>query len=743
MAWWQYLLLANLYLALFYGFYVLLLRAETFFQLNRVYLVASAILSFVIPVIQADWVQNLFITRQVNYIIYSQPLVFYQYAATAEDNRITIGQILTLTYAAGIIFLTCRLLWQLLQLSRFVRQPQTTAFSFFKKINVDATLSSADIITAHEEVHAKQWHSADVIIMEAIMILNWFNPVVYFYRRAIKHIHEFIADSKVIGTGIDKVGYAMLLLNHTMNAPAHGLVNQFFNHSLLKKRIMMLQKNKSQRVKLFKYGLSAPLFALMIIMSSATINDSKAVKAINKTAENLIAAPAKATVVNTLNTANDALKDVINSDITTNGLMDKVLSVKKDSIPDNKDELFREVESPPVFPGGINAFMQFLSKNIHYPKEDRDNKIEGRVFLTFIVEKDGLLSNVKVLRGISKTLDAEALRVIRSSPKWKPGYQNGRAVRVQFTVPIAFSLNNRVEEKLGNNPNGIGMENAIGLKEIGIDEMPQFTGGAEEFSKYLGKNVRYPAIDRNNKVSGTVVVNFIVQEDGSLTNIKALRRPSLSLQNEAIRVLTNSPKWIPGKKSGKPVKVEMNVPVNFSLVYDETQPAEQKPDVANVIALGLDGVNVVGHSSQDKDHHQLILLDGNEISRQAMEALDPKRIKSMNVLTREDATKKYGERGKGGVVEITTDPNPQYGKVASDFFIAESSSRLNADPALRPLIIVDGLEKSYQDLQKINVKEIETISILKDAASIKQYGNKGRNGVLVVTTKRAIKVKTH
>ncbi|MEO6149098.1 MAG: TonB family protein [Mucilaginibacter sp.] len=721
MAWWQYLILANLYLVLFYGFYILLLRRETFFQLNRVYLVASALLSFIIPALQANWVQNLFITQQVNQIIYNQPVVIYQYATVAEDNRLSIGQILVMIYAAGIILLTGRLIWQLFKLKTLVDQPHApAAFSFFKKINVNSELSNSDIITAHEEVHAKQWHSADVLIMEVVMILNWFNPVVYFYRRAIKHIHEFIADSQVIKTGADKAGYAMLLLTHTLNSPSHSLANQFFNHKLLKKRIIMLQKNRSQRVRLIKYGLSAPLFALMLILSSATVNNSKTVKAINRSAEQVFEAKADTTFTLKLD------QPIKNNEIVTR----KVIT---DTIPAGK-EVFNAVEEVPEFPGGMPAFIKFLQENIRYPNVMREKKIEGRVFVTFVVEKDGSLSDFKVLRDIGYGSGKEAKRVLSLSPKWKPGYQNGKPVRVQYNVPIAFDLGEKMGTSTGvSEPNGIGMANAVSIQQFGIDEMPQFPGGMAAFSKYLGTNTRYPAIDRNNKVSGRVFLTFVVQEDGLLTNINALRSPSLSLQNEAIRVLARSPKWIPGKKDGKPVKVAMNVPVNFNINDETSQAADTKPAVANSISLGLDEVNIVAFSA--KADGQLILLNGEEISKKTMDALDPKSIEGVNVLTGNDATSKYGERGKDGVIMITSKANKAPGQAASDFFI-EGTSRLNADPALRPLILVDGKEKTYEQLKAMDVKNIEAISVLKDAASIKKYGDKGKNGVLMVTTKK-------
>jgi len=264
MNWWQYLLLVNLYLVLFYGFYALLLRRETFFQLNRIYLVSAALLSFFIPLIQAGWVQNLFITQKVEYTIYSNPVIIHG-LKPVEDAPVNWGQLFAGLYLAGVTFWALKLVWQLIALNKIIKKPvQDAPYSFFKKIEVSGEGNGSHIINAHEQVHAKQWHSADVLIIEAVMIINWFNPVVYFYRRAIKHIHEFIADSEAIKTADSKAEYALLLLTQTFNAPQHQLLNHFFNKSLLKQRIIMLQKDRSQRIKLVKYGLSAPLFMLML-----------------------------------------------------------------------------------------------------------------------------------------------------------------------------------------------------------------------------------------------------------------------------------------------------------------------------------------------------------------------------------------------------------------------------------------------------------------------------------------------
>jgi len=296
MTWWHYLLLANVYLTLFFVFYTLFLRRETFFNLNRVYLVSAALLSFFIPVIQSDWIKTLFITQKVKETIYAVGPAVYNFTVRANaipQHQVTIGQILGGVYLAGILVLTIKFFYQLAVLNWVISQKKTeTTYSFFKQIKVEDRDTYNDVITAHEESHARQWHSADILLLEAIMIVNWFNPVVYWYRNAVKHIHEFIADRDALKEGANKAEYALLLLSQTFVTPPYHLVNPFFNHSLLKQRIQMLQKNKSQRIKLIKYGLSAPLFALMLVLSSATVNNSKTINSINYTAGKVFSSPA-------------------------------------------------------------------------------------------------------------------------------------------------------------------------------------------------------------------------------------------------------------------------------------------------------------------------------------------------------------------------------------------------------------------------------------------------------------------
>jgi TonB family protein len=445
---WNYLLLVNIYLVLFYGFYVLLLRKETFFQLNRVYLVSASLLSFFIPMIQSSWVKNLFITKEVQLTIYNSPLVVYQFKPI-EHAQVNIGQVLAIIYLVGITALIGRFIWQMKVLQTIINQPDATApYSFFKKVRLGAEHEDNHVILAHEHVHARQWHSADVLLIEAVTIINWFNPVVYLYRFAIKHTHEFIADRQVLKAGTDKSHYAMLLLSQTFNAPAHQFVNPFYNPSLLQLRIRMLQKNKSHSMALVKYGLSVPLFILMLVLSSATIKNSETIGFVNKKVEQVFLIPATLPDIRL-----DSITMVPNSATQTTSHVGKVnnaLAVLPpktskrialvDAAETNVNPIFTSVEVVPQFPGGIDAFSSYLSKNIRYPANMREKGIQGRVIISFVVETDGALSAIHVTRGVADEIDKEALRVISSSPRWKPGIQNGRSVRVVYSVPISFAL---------------------------------------------------------------------------------------------------------------------------------------------------------------------------------------------------------------------------------------------------------------------------------------------------------------
>jgi len=288
-----YLLQVNLYLLLFYLFYLVLLRYETFFRLNRFYLVGSGILALFIPLLRADWIKELFVTEQIKQLaqIVNTPVpqtdnITYTVIKAQEQPLLTSTEWFWLVYGLVTMGFLINFLRKLYLLNKVLKKGNKgQAFSFFNKIFVDNELEGQETIMKHELVHAKQWHSADVIFFELFTAMNWFNPVTYLYKNAIKNIHEFIADETAASTLENKSAYALLLVSNVFDTQPEQLTNSFYNQSLLKRRIIMLHKTKSRKVAILKYGLSVPLFAGMVIFSSATGAEAKI---INKITEKVV-----------------------------------------------------------------------------------------------------------------------------------------------------------------------------------------------------------------------------------------------------------------------------------------------------------------------------------------------------------------------------------------------------------------------------------------------------------------------
>jgi TonB family protein len=227
-------------------------------------------------------------------------------------------------------------------------------------------------------------------------------------------------------------------------------------------------------------------------------------------------------------------------------------SENPDSIK-NAGEVYQVVEQMPEFAGGIEKFREFISASLVYPKEAVSARMEGKVFVSFTVDEQGFIKDIKVVRGVSPVLDAEAIRAVGTSPRWKPGVQKGKTLSVNFTMPVMFSLPARSEGK--------------DAKPLSIaEEMPVFNGkDLSEFGNWVAGQLKYPAEAKDKKIQGKVFVSFVVNAEGYVENAKVVRGASPLLDAEALRVIRSSPVWNPGKNSNKPVPVEMTMPVNFSL----------------------------------------------------------------------------------------------------------------------------------------------------------------------------------
>lgn len=662
----QYLIQVNLYLVLFYGFYRLLLANETFYTLNRIYLVGSAVLSFGIPFWYSDYVQSFFITQQVNAVFYTvlSPAVFG--AKASAENPFTWYDLLKVFYGVCTLFLSIKLIFNFLQLKRILENTEGytkhgAGFSFFNFVFVDKDLQKHEVVMEHEYVHIKQLHSADVILFEVIAVLCWFNPVVYFYKKSVKHIHEFIADDIASRLEASKADYAMLLFSQQFGLNPHQLTNQFIDKSTLKRRIEMLHKPRSRKIALLKYGFTAPLFALMLVIASASIAKNNGIKKVEKLVETTAKMPItelsispikellieKETPVKGKVTAAEdgkplagvmiTVKDknrgtttdvdgnyMINATpadeliftfvgfetstvpVTDKKVIDIKLKSKKDGTPIGlhevvvagykptinyeSEEIFTTVEENPSFPEGIKAMYQYIARNLRYPEPARRANVQGKVFVKFIVRKDGSVSDLQILKGIGFGCDEETVRVLGSMPKWTPGKQNGKPVSVYFTMPVNFVLE---------------------------EDKTTLTKGNFPWEK------------------------LIVVEKGEIRTFTD--KESINKETERLKPLLQSGS-VKEEISINTIEKSMTIKI-----LDKQKNVNQASE--NVI-----------------DADPLFVLDGKVISQAEMSGIKPNDIATMDVLKNTSATAIYGEKGKNGVVVITT-KNAVQAKEESNFTI--------------------------------------------------------------------------
>lgn len=258
-----------------------------------------------------------------------------------------------------------------------------------------------------------------------------------------------------------------------------------------------------------------------------------------------------------------------------------VINYKEDNSKENQqEELFIVVENQPEFPGGTEAMLEFLKENVQYPPIAKENGIQGRVITNFVVEKDGRLSDVQVMRGVDPSLDAEAVRVIQAMPSWKPGTQRGQAVRVRFTLPIVFRL---PDAKTDNVPPPPPPPPAT--IDTGIGHFP---GGSEAMFKYMGESIRYPVVALENRKQGLVTAVCNVDTKGNVKVVRFNKSADPLLNNEAKRVLENMPQWTPSQAGDELVETLFVQSFLFRLQGDNPgdHPAAYKGDVPeNVVVV--------------------------------------------------------------------------------------------------------------------------------------------------------------
>ena len=399
---------SSLYLALFYAFFLLVMRRTTIFRLNRILLLAGTVACFLLPLLRLR-------TEEVAFLV-AGPLT-----AVASEPALTAGPSATspfpyLEFLYGIGFLTV-LGWTaaaVVRMRRTIRKGATTrlddgtrlvlteadipSFSWGRTIVMSRKdAESNPVIRLHEEAHIHKAHTLDILLFTAVTLVHWFNPLVWITLGELKLLHEYEADDTVLNQGIDATQYQLLLVRKAVGEKRFTLANGF-QHAKLKNRIDMMLKTPSSGWKRLSWLAILPFLAGTMFLC-------------NPVRARIVADQVEASPEMTLT----ALPD------TTKGLP------------------YNEVEVKPTFLGGdVNEFARWVNGHLTYPQTAKEAGVQGRVMAQFVVNSDGKVQDVKVLRGVHPDLDAEVVRVISSSPDWTPGYVKGEPVRVTYMFPVVF-----------------------------------------------------------------------------------------------------------------------------------------------------------------------------------------------------------------------------------------------------------------------------------------------------------------
>ena len=413
-----YLLLANFYLGIFYVLYHYLLRRETFFQWNRGYLLTTLPLAYILPLVsykgfELDGVSYGGVLPQVLIGGAGSSVANHQSELLANTTLSNYPLWLFYAYLAGCCITLAYFTFQLFQTTSSLKQgKRMEAFSFFGVIRVDKNLEGYDRIMQHEQVHARQWHSLDILLIQLVKIFNWFNPMVYLYERAIKLQHEYIADAETAKN--DRIEYAELLVSRALHTDGLMLANLFANKLSLHARVNMLLKGESSKNSLLRLGWVIPVVVSMVVFSTAC-NQA--------TNDNQVA-------------AEDTL--IANESEQTPSAASAVASPSNEETTD--DSILERPEILPDPPGGMKAFMDYVAKNYKYPNEALEAEVNGIIEVSFVVDKDGSLTDMEIVRDLGHGTGDAAVELLQNGPKWNPGLHNGEPIRTAHTLPIRLNL---------------------------------------------------------------------------------------------------------------------------------------------------------------------------------------------------------------------------------------------------------------------------------------------------------------
>lgn len=440
-------------LVAFYLFYKLLLSRDTFHAFNRATLLLLMLLSLVLPFVSLSIDEPTVVNNGMVQV--EQLLVA---GVTGEDTQpasLTLVQVLFMVYMVGVVVSVGREIVSLAGLYKLISgrdhvtidngiriiviDGDMAPFSWFNNIVISRSdyESGRREILIHEMAHISHHHSLDILLCNVLLIFQWFNPAVWLLRRELRNIHEYEADEAVLASGANAAEYQLLLIRKAVGERLFSMANNL-NHNSLKKRITMMLTKRSNPWNRVKVLLTVPVAAVAVV-AFATPKAESLSREIEHESDAIVSSVVKSTSDKAALVAQG--KTSGEETVNAKGRADDTFIANEiQRMTSTDDDVYEVVEKMPAFPGGIAELMKYLSSNIKYPVEAHKAGIQGRVVVSFVVNKDGTVKDAKIVRSVDKSIDAEALRVISAMPKWQPGYQDGKAVSVRYTVPVTFRL---------------------------------------------------------------------------------------------------------------------------------------------------------------------------------------------------------------------------------------------------------------------------------------------------------------
>ena len=405
------------FLISFYLVYLFLLSRDTRYSRNRSYIITALVLSLILPAVTIHTSRPLdiqYIGKMLNEVFITAKADESVSAGLWAGKMDTI-RLIFIIYITGVVLSVLKLTINLLNLlfliarhrqegSRIIRfhSFNTSAFSAMGYIFLNSKLSDNEVdeIIRHEKNHLRKHHFADIIFIEAVKSVQWFNPAIYMLDRSLRAIHEYQADQDCLFSGITVASYQSLLLNQVFNTKSFNLTNSFSNPSMIKKRMVMMTRRPTPTLSNLKLLLAIPVTGIITLAISAYTGIPDYSGASNVSAAGL---PSE------------------NTEITSN-------------------EPYTVVEEMPVFPGGDAALLDYLAKNTVYPEKAKENGIQGKVIVRFCITETGTISRVSVLKSVDPELDEEAIRVVKTLSNFSPARNSGKPVPVWYMVPLTFTL---------------------------------------------------------------------------------------------------------------------------------------------------------------------------------------------------------------------------------------------------------------------------------------------------------------